>query len=101
MSPRAAMGPQTAFSEASSSAPARASRTPRSGRPFSGRNRSASATSGHNIETATASRWASSDGEFGFAERVQRLPDRNCTDRVIRLRRVVVNDYRRLDLNFT
>ena len=65
MSPRAAIGPHTAFSDASRPAPARESRTPRKGRPFSGRNRSASETSDQSIATATASRCASSDGDAG------------------------------------
>ena len=56
ISPRAAIEPQTELSDASRPAPARESRTPRSGRPFSGRNRSASETPGHSIATTTARR---------------------------------------------
>ena len=65
ISPRAAIDPHTAFSVARRPAPARASRTPRSGRPFSGRKRSASAIWGQSIATTTASRCASSEGDSG------------------------------------
>jgi hypothetical protein len=64
--PCAAMGPHTAFRVASKPAPPRVSRTPRNGRPFSGKNRSVSETCGHSIETTTARRCANSAGDSGW-----------------------------------
>ena len=74
MSPCAAIGPHTALSVANKPAPSRASRTPRNGRPFSGRNRSASATCGHIIAITTASLCASSEGDAGSPSAAMACP---------------------------